>query len=82
MGCLAREEVVAKRIAVVAFRGIELVERVVLDGVDIDNGRSRQTGTDRTKRGCDYKWKDNFREVCGLGIHFINVWIIPEKLKC
>jgi hypothetical protein len=47
LGCLASEEVVAKRIALVAFRRIELVERVVLDGVDIDNGRARQTGTDR-----------------------------------
>jgi hypothetical protein len=36
--------VVAKRIAAVAICGDVLVERVVLDGVDIGKLRGRQTG--------------------------------------
>ena len=48
---------VAKRIAVIALCGIILIERVVLDGIDIDNVRDRQTSTDASKRDCDEKRK-------------------------
>ena len=61
---------VSERIADVAFRGIVLVERVVLDGVNIGKLGCRQAGKDADKRGCDHKPKENFTEGCWLGVHF------------
>ena len=50
---LAGEEVKAERIAAVAIRRNELVERVVFDRVDIDNVGARPPGTNRAKSGRD-----------------------------
>src|SRR4029079_10693106 len=68
--CLPGEEVLAKRIADVAFRGIVLIERIVFNGVNISQLRDRQTGTDAAKHGCDRGREQNFTEGCWLDIHF------------
>ena len=47
----------AERIAEVAICWNELVQRVVLARVDIDNVRYHQTGTDAAQRGCDDELK-------------------------
>jgi hypothetical protein len=76
--------VLAKRIANVAFYCIELVQCVVLDGIDIGKLRDRRTGTETNKYGPDRERKQNFTEGWWLGAHlnFQDVWIILEKLKC
>src|SRR5205823_7365371 len=57
-GGLAGEKVIAKSIALIAIRNNVLIQCVVLTGVDIDNVRNRQTGTDTDKH--DYKDKREF----------------------
>ena len=75
---------VAKRIADVALRGIVLIERIVLNGVNIGKLRDRQTGTDAAKHGRDHGREQNFTEVAGwiFILVFKNVWMILEKVNC
>ena len=60
----------AKRIADVALCGIVLIERIVLNGVNIGQLRDRQTGTDAAKHGCDHGREQNFTARLLVGYSF------------